>query len=74
MGFLVTFTRCEVCWPTFMQHTFLQKVTLTLLAAALVAGAYEVVYKGIIVGADRAINAGYKTPAAHATPTPKRRF
>jgi len=55
-----------------MQQTFTQKLLLVLIAAALTAGGYVIVYKKIIVGADQAINAGYKkaTPA----PTPKRRF
>ena len=55
-----------------MQHTFTQKFLLVVFLAALAAGAYVIVYKKIIVGADQAINAGYKkaTPA----PTPKRRY
>ena len=58
-----------------MQHTFLQKLILVILAGALVAGAYEVVYKGIVVGADQAVNGGYAKPGTHATPKPTpRRF
>ena len=58
-----------------MQHTFLQKLILVMLAGALVAGAYVYVYEGIIVGADQAVNGGYKKPGTHATPAPTpRRF
>ena len=58
-----------------MQHTFLQKLVLVILAGALVAGFYVVVYKGIIVGSDQAVNGGHVQPGHHATPAPTpRRF
>ena len=58
-----------------MQHTFLQKLVLVMLAGAVVAGFYVGVYKGIIVGADQAVNGGYAKPGSvHAAPaaTPRR--
>ena len=55
-----------------MQHTFSQKLLLVLLAAVLTAGAYVIVYKKMIVGADQSINGGYKKPGP--TVTPKRRY
>lgn len=59
----------------FMQHTFLQKLVMVILAGALMAGGYEFVYKGIILGADNALNGEYKkAAAAHPTPAPKRRY
>jgi len=57
-----------------MQHTFTQKFLLVVLAAALTAGAYVIVYKKIIVGAEQSINAGYKHPSAAPTPGGKRRY
>ena len=58
-----------------MQHTFFQKLILVILAGAFVAGAYVVVYKGIIEGADKAVNGGYAKPGTKATPAPTpRRF
>ena len=75
MGFLVTFALERVCSPKLMQHSFLQKLVMVILAGALVAGGYEFVYKGIIVGADKALNGDYKkTTGTHTTPTPKRRY
>jgi len=59
--------------PMFMQHSFLQKLVMVILAGALVAGGYEFVYKGIILGADKALNGEYKkTASPHTKPTPKR--
>ena len=44
---------------------------MVVLAGALTAGVYEFVYIGIIVGADKAINGGFKTPSTkHITPAP----
>jgi|GEM_PF-2668368 len=58
-----------------MHHSFFQKLILVVLAGALTAGAYEVVYKGIVVGAENAINGGYKVPGEKVTPRPTpRRF
>lgn len=55
-----------------MQHTFFQKLILVVLLAALAAGGYVYVYEKMILGADQAINGGYKNPTP--MPTPKRRF
>ena len=75
MGFLVTFAPGSGYGiREVMQHTFAQKFILVVLAAALTAGAYVFVWKKIIIGAEQAVNAGYKTPAASATPAVKRRF
>jgi len=57
-----------------MQHTFSQKFLLVVFAAFLTAGAYVFMWKKIIIGADQAINGGYKKPTAAATPVVKRRF
>jgi len=57
-----------------MQHTFSQKFLLVVLAAALTAGGYVFVWKKIIIGADQAINGGYKKSAPSCTPAVKRRF
>lgn len=58
-----------------MQHTFFQKLILVVLAGALVAGAYVGVYKGIIEGADQAVNGSHAKPGVKATPAPTpRRF
>ncbi len=46
-----------------------------MLAGAFVAVGYVYVYKGIIVGADEAVNGGYSNSGIHATPRPTpRRF
>ena len=53
-----------------MQHTFLQKLVLAVLAGALVAAAYVYVYQGIIVNADESLNGKYRKPGAVTTPAP----
>jgi len=57
-----------------MQHTFIQKLLLVVLAGAITAGVYVGIYKGIILGADQSINGGYKKAAPAHTPVPHRRF
>jgi hypothetical protein len=58
-----------------MQHTFIQKLILVMLAGAIVAGFYVWVYKGIIVGADQAVNGSHRKPGTVSTPAPTpRRF
>lgn len=54
-----------------MHHTFFQKLILTVLAGALTAGAYELVYKGLILGAEQSINGGYKVPTPMHHPKTK---
>ena len=55
-----------------MQHTFFQKLILMVLAGAVAASTYVFVYKGMILGADKAINGGYKNPHSMPAPTPRR--
>ena len=56
-----------------MQHTFFQKLILMVLASALAAGFYVVVYEKIIVGANESINGAYQTTESHTPrPTPRR--
>ena len=49
-----------------MQHTFFQKLILVILAGALTAGFYEVVYKGLILDAENSVNGAYKTVPANS--------
>ena len=57
-----------------MQHTFTQKFLLVVFAAFLAAGGYVFVWKKLILGADQAVNGGYKKPTPASTPATKRRF
>ena len=58
-----------------MQHSFFQKLVLTILAGALAAGIFEF-YKNFVVGSMEAVNGGYTpTHAGPVTPRPTpRRF
>lgn len=56
-----------------MQHTFFQKLMLVVLAGAITAGAYVVVYKGLILGAEKSINDGYKAVPSYTKKLPPRR-
>ncbi|MDD5350414.1 MAG: hypothetical protein PHQ12_09410 [Chthoniobacteraceae bacterium] len=49
-----------------MQHTFFQKLLLTVLAGALTAGFYVFFYEKVVVAADQSLNGAYKKvqPAA----------
>jgi hypothetical protein len=48
-----------------MQHTFIQKLFLVLLAAAAVAAAYVYLYEDFILSAQRSVNS---TPLPKNTP------
>jgi hypothetical protein len=52
-----------------MQHTFFQKLLLTILAGAVAAGLFEF-YKTFVVGGMEAVNGGYQAPHAVVTPAP----
>jgi hypothetical protein len=57
-----------------MQHTFFQKLILTILAGAVTAGLFEF-YKTFVLGGMEAVNGGYQTTHAVVTPAPTpRRF
>lgn len=57
-----------------MHHSFLQKLLLVVFAGFVAATVYVVVYKWMILGADQAVNGGYKpaTSKAAAKSTPRR--
>lgn len=58
-----------------MEHTFLQKLVLTVLAGFVAAGIYVFVYEGLIVGSMQSVNGGHAAPGAVSTPRPTpRRF
>ena len=54
-----------------MQHSFIQKLILVIIAGAVTAGVFEF-YKGFIVNSMEAVNGNQRPGRVVATPTPRR--